>query len=336
VPAIPSHPLLEPIRRLHRRIRDDVVRACEEAAAEETLSRVAREDEADTIYGVDRIAEEVLVEAVADTMASAREPLLLIAEGLPGGEVLVPAGASRADVRWVVIVDPIDGTRGLMYQKRPAWILTGVARGPGPCTLADIELAVQTEIPLVKQHLSDQLWAVHGQGAWAERVNRLDNVSTPLSLTPSRATTTAHGFATVARFFPGNREVLAAIDDEIVRTVLGPATPGRAQLFEDQYISSAGQLYELMAGHDRFVADLRAIVDRGPRQAPPLCCHPYDLCTELIARELGVEVTDLHGRRLTAALDVTSDVGWVGYANAAIRALVEPALQAALAQRGLI
>ena len=60
-----------------------------------------------------------------------------------------------------------------MYQKRPAWILTGVARGPGPCTLADIELAVQTEIPLVKQHLSDELWAVRGQGASAVRVNRL-------------------------------------------------------------------------------------------------------------------------------------------------------------------
>ena len=39
--------------------------------------------------------------------------------------------------------------------------------GPGPCTLADIELAVQTEIPLVKQHLSDELWAVRGQGAAA-------------------------------------------------------------------------------------------------------------------------------------------------------------------------
>ena len=99
--------------------------------------------------------------------------MLLVAEGLPGGEVVVPEGADRKTARWVIIVDPIDGTRGLMYQKRPAWILTGVARGPGPCTLADIELAVQTEIPLVKQHLSDELWAVRGQGASAVRVNRL-------------------------------------------------------------------------------------------------------------------------------------------------------------------
>ena len=70
----------------------------------------------------------------------------------------MPEGDSRIDARWRVIVDPIDGTRGLMYQKRPAWILTGVAPNRGEATsLADIELAVQTEIPLVKQHLSDQL-----------------------------------------------------------------------------------------------------------------------------------------------------------------------------------
>ena len=44
-----------------------------------------------------------------------------------------PRPRPRTRRRWRVIVDPIDGTRGLMYQKRSAWILTGVApnRGPG-------------------------------------------------------------------------------------------------------------------------------------------------------------------------------------------------------------
>ena len=62
----------------------------------------------------------------------------------------------------------------------------------------------------------------------------------------------------MVRFFPGVRDVLAAIDDEIVRSALGPAQSGKAQCFEDQYTSSAGQLYELIAGHNRFTADLRA------------------------------------------------------------------------------
>jgi hypothetical protein len=328
------HPLLAPLQALHRRIRRDVVEACERVAAS-TLSRVARDDEGDTIYAIDRVAEHVLVEEIGRTIARPDAPVLLVAEGLPGGQVVVPEGATRAPV-WTVIVDPIDGTRGLMYQKRPAWILTGVAPGPGPSTLADIELAVQTEIPLVKQHLADEICAVRGQGVSAARFNRLTGENAPLDLQPSTATTIGHGFATIARFFPGNRAELAAIDDEIVEALLGPPQPGKAQAFEDQYISTGGQLYELMAGHDRFVADLRALLERERPGGAALCCHPYDLCTELIARELGVSVADEHGGQLAAPLDVASDVTWIGFANAALKAVVEPHLQRALRSRGLL
>ena len=331
----PDHPLLAGVQALHRRIRRDLVEACEQAAVA-ALSRVAREDQGDTIYEIDRVAEHALVEEIGRTIATRDAPVLLIAEGLTGGEVVIPRDTPRTAVRWVMIVDPVDGTRGVMYQKRPAWILTGVAAGPGPRTLADIELAVQTEIPLVKQHLCDEVWAVRGLGAAAFASNRLTLESRPLELRPSSATTIAHGFATISRFFPGNRAELAAIDDEVVEAVLGPPQPGKAQAFEDQYISTGGQLYELMAGHDRFVADLRPLFERRRAGGAALCCHPYDLCTELIARELGVPVTDERGGPLDAPLDVGSDVAWIGYANQALKARVEPHLQRALTRRGLI
>jgi fructose-1,6-bisphosphatase/inositol monophosphatase family enzyme len=332
---MPSHPLLAPVQALHRRIRQDVVDACERAAVA-ALSGVAREEEGDTIYAVDVIAEHVLVDAIRQTIATPEAPVRLVAEGLAGGEMFLPEGAAPESVRWVVIVDPIDGTRGLMYQKRPAWVLTGVASGPGPHTLADIELAVQTEIPLVKQHLSDEIWAVRGQGVAALRFDRLTGTGVPLQVRPSTAATIAHGFSTVSRFFPGSRAELASIDDEVVRAILGPPQPGKAQAFEDQYISTGGQLYELMAGHDRFVADIRPLFERKRPGGAALCCHPYDLCTELIARELGVRVTDERGGALEAPLDTIADVSWVGYANDALRQLIEPHFQAALARRGLL
>ena len=78
----------------------------------------------------------------------------------------------------------------------------------------------------------------------------------------------------------------------------------------------------------------RVLASRG--RALGICCHPYDLCTELIARELGVIVTDEHGGPLAAPLAVEPDVTWVGYANARIRAQVEPLLRQALAARGLV
>jgi fructose-1,6-bisphosphatase/inositol monophosphatase family enzyme len=303
------------------------------------LSAVVREEEGDTIYAIDRVSEELLIEFFEREIAIIA-PLVLIAEGLPSGEITLPHGTPEDQATWRIIVDPIDGTRGLMYQKRSAWILTGVAPNKGPTTcLSDIEFAIQTEIPLVKQHLSDSAWATKGHGAVAERFNRLNGESESLSLKPSKAQTIAHGYAQVSRFFPGARDELAAIDEEIVLATLGPVQPGKAHCFEDQYASSAGQLYELMSGHDRFTADLRPLMNqllatRGA--ALGICCHPYDVCTELIARELGVIVTDVNGQQLSAKLSVNPDVSWIGYANQAIRSQMELLLTSALKRRGLL
>ena len=330
--------LLAPLRRLHERVRGAVLEACERSAVE-ALAEVAREEEGDTIYAVDRVSEELLVEFFESEIAPFA-PLVLVAEGLEGGKVVLPRGALEVDAVYRVIVDPIDGTRGLMYQKRSGWVLTGVARNRGEETsLADIELAVQTEIPLVKQHLSDVAWAVRGEGARAERHNRVTGERAEIALRPSQSGTIAHGYAQVARFFPGAREELAAIDEEIVLGALGPVQPGKAHCFEDQYTSSGGQLYELASGHDRFTVDLRPLMEEGLRargRALGICCHPYDLCTELIAREAGVVVTDVLGGPLRAPLAVEPDVAWAGYANARIRAQVEPLLLAALGRRGLL
>jgi fructose-1,6-bisphosphatase/inositol monophosphatase family enzyme len=330
--------LLEPLKRLHGSIRAAVVAATERSAAE-ALAAIAEDGEGDTLYAVDRVSEELLLEFLEAEVAP-WAPLVLIAEGLPGGRVTLPRGTPEDAARWRVLMDPIDGTRGLMYQKRSAWILTGVAPNRGRATrLTDVVLALQTEVPLVKQHLSDVLWAVKGEGVTAERFDRTTGRSCEVRLHPSRADTIAHGFAMVARFFPGAREELAAIDEEIVRGALGPVREGKAHCFEDQYICTGGQLYELIAGHDRFVADLRPLMERrlaerGLRLG--ICCHPYDLAAELIAREAGVIVTTPAGGPLDAPLDVESDVAWVGYANPEVRAQVEPLLQAALRSRGLL
>lgn len=337
-PASDIRALLSPLRRVHERVRDSVVAACEDSALDD-LSRVDDDNAAgDTIYAIDRVSESVLIELFENEIA-AIAPLILIGEGLPNGRVVLPKGASEAEAVWRVIVDPIDGTREIMYQKRSAWILTGVAPNRGSDTgLHDIALAVQTEIPTLKQHLSDVLWAFDGAGAQAERYDRLSGERKPVRLRPSSAASIRHGFASVSRFFPGAREELAAIDEEIVRGALGDVEPGKAHCFEDQYLSSGGQLYELMSGHDRFIADLRPLMEpllnrRG--LALGICCHPYDLCTELIAREAGVIVTEARGGNLHAPLDVETNIAWAGYANSLIQQEIEPLLQRALSTRGL-
>lgn len=334
------HPLLPPLRRAHARIRAAVVDALEAAERGETpdaLASVDHEAEEDTIYAVDRVSEQALLDAFADVAAVA--PLRLLAEGLPSEGVVLPAGTAPAAVRWRVLVDPIDGTRGLMYGKRSAWVLTGVAPERGAATrLRDAVLAVMTEIPTARQHLSDAAWAVRGAGARAERYDRLAGTAVPLRLRPSSADGFAHGFASVVRFFPGGRDVLAAVDDALALAVEGPPAPGRALLFEDQYASTGGQLFALASGRDRFVADLRPLLAPllAARRLPPaLCAHPYDLCAALVAEEAGVVLTAPDGAPLDAPFALNADVAWVGYANAALRARVEPHLHAVLERFGL-
>jgi hypothetical protein len=95
----------------------------------------------------------------------------------------------------------------------------------------------------------------------------------------------------------------------------------------------------LMAGHYRFVADLRPLMQdtlRQRGQSLGICCHPYDVCASLIAIEHGVILTDGFGRPLQAPLTTDADVTWVGYANEHIQRQIEPLLKAALRKRGWI
>ena len=336
--------LLAQLQELHADIQAAVLAQAERQSVE---SLAAVEDDAqggDTVFAIDRVSEERLV-AFFEREVAPERPLVLIAEGLPDagqgeGVLVLPRGTAAADAEVRILVDPIDGTRLYMYQKRSAWILTGVAPNRGPGTrLRDVELALQTEIPTVKQHLADALWAFRGEGYAAERYNRLMGEQTTLVLKPSAATSIEQGFATFSRFFPGMREDMAVIDEEVMRAALGPVRPGRASSFEDQYICTGGQLYELIAGHDRFTADLRPLVEpllarRGLTFG--IACHPYDLASALIAEEAGVLLTDGRGQPLDAPLRVDADVAWAGYANAAIRAQIEPPLLEALHRRGLV
>lgn len=295
-------------------VRDEVLAACRAQSVEE-LSAYDDDVAGDTSFAVDRVSEHRLLELVGDL------PVRLVAEGVPPQDV---------DAPWTLIADPLDGTRPLAHQKRSAWVLLGAARGENP-TLADLELSVAVEVPTVKAGWGDVLSAVRGSSTAGERVDLRTGERIPLAVRPSRATGVEQGYGSVARFFPGAREELAAIDDAIARRVVGPARPGKAQYFEDQYCTG-GTLVELAVGHDRWACDLRPLL--GDRAG--ICAHPYDLAGWLVAAQAGVHVVRPDGGPLDAPLDLTTDVAWAAYANDEVRALVEPALHAELSARGLL
>jgi fructose-1,6-bisphosphatase/inositol monophosphatase family enzyme len=320
------------LRELQRKVRDAVIANHKRADA----AAVKRSSSADTIYGIDAVIEPVLEHFLEEW---GRElPMVVIAEGLePETGRVFPAGATEADAKVRLIIDPIDGTRGLMYDKRAAWALAGVAPNKGEGTrLRDIEAAVMTELPTSKMGWGDVLWAVKGRGAHAVREPLYDAAAPAVDLPvqASKADTIAHGFATVVNFFPGTKQLAARLMEHLVEKLVGQADVTKALVFDDQYISTGGQFYELIVGHDRFNADLRPAFYALQRQPEGLCCHPYDVATLLIAEEAGVVITDERGQPLDGPLDVTTGLNWIGYANPTLRKKIEPLVLGFLKEEG--
>ena len=296
--------IIDRLAAFQRSVRDMIVRS----RIESGLHEIGRTSAADTIYKIDAEVDPILESFCQEW--GRQTPIIVIAEGLldeAGKEVdrrTFPGSARESEAALRVIFDPIDGTRGIMYDKRAAWSLAGVAPNKGPdMRLRDIEISVMTELPTSKSGLADVLWAIKGQGAKAIRVDLGNHDSQPLPLNPSKADTIDHGFASITNFFPGTKALAGDLSEYLVNQLIGPGDVNRATVFEDQYISTGGQFYELIVGHDRFNADLRPLFYRIQKQPEGLCCHPYDCATWLVAREAGVILTDGLGQPLDGPLE---------------------------------
>lgn len=306
-------------------LRDALIAARERKA--HRFARIAAVTAADTIYEVDKISEAAILSWFEKHWPRAW-PVELVMEGIEDGDLVTfPRGTPVAKTVFKCILDPIDGTRNLMYDKRAAWALAALAPQRGAKTnLGDIVVAAMTELPTSKQWRGDQISAVRGCGVVATAVDLRTDRGRRFTPRPSPARDFRHGFASIVKFFPEGRALTARLEEALWGHLhgLGGATP---LVFDDQYITTGGQLYEIAVGHDRMIADLRPLVFAKLGYASPLVCHPYDICTELILREAGGIVEAPDGRPLCVPLDTTSAVAWVAYANPVLARILRPVLR---------
>lgn len=315
---------LDRLRELQELIRSDLCRALAEQR-DAQLAEVARDEAGDTIFAIDVAAEQRLLPYLEDW---ARDCCFrLLCEGLePEGRVL-----GKGEPAFVLILDPVDGSRGLMFDKRPAWSLAAVAPERGADTrLSEITHAAMTELPHSRQASSDQLFAERGAPSEGSRQDLRSGTRRSLPIRPSRAQSLKHGFATVCDYFPGGKQQLAAIAERLFQEELGGWNPDKAEIYSDQYISSGGMLAELCLGRDRFVLDCRPQVYASLGIRSGLCSKPYDLCCALIAAQAGVVVRDPLGGPLDAPLDLETNVSFVAYANQGLSERLGPRVAAAL------
>jgi fructose-1,6-bisphosphatase/inositol monophosphatase family enzyme len=286
--------------------------------------------EADTLFKVDLLAENLIIEWLQKNWPK-DYPIQLIIEGTHNGGIF-PASASSDGIAFQLIIDPIDGTRGLMHDKRAAWILAGLApKQPTLTNLSHITHAVMAEVPTSKQTLVDTYTAHkhHTSSAIFTDAHRIDlNSQKKFAIQPTPYTgsfISPHSFASFVKFFPAGRALTSQIEEALWIDLL-PDTPHPTTVFDDQYISTGGQLAEIIQGHDVFVADLRPLIHNHLGIPETLSTHPYDLCTLLIAQGYGCVVETPDGKPIDAPLDTTTPVAWVAYANSRLAELIRPVL----------
>lgn len=294
----------------------------------------------DTIFQIDRHVEPLIESAIRDWPDECK-PVVLIAEGM-GDDGRQVFGTSEQSARFRVIIDPIDGTRGLMYDKRSAWFIAAVAQDHGDQTnLGDAFTAVLVELATTKQGWCDAYFATRSQSTRGLRSRPGGDSPHEFLPRPSQANNLKFGFGQVSSFFPGTQALAADLNERIARENLGPEVPGQALLFNDQYISTGGQMVELMAGHDRFCCDLRPlfyrILEKGSEQIiRGVECHPYDVAGAFVAKRAGVIITDGFGRPLQCPFDVHTGIHWCGFANETLAKAIQPIITRWLLDHGIV
>jgi hypothetical protein len=321
-----SDALLEAMVALGRRVRDRVRGTG--SGAGRALARPAGAGFSDVQYGLDLEAERG-IEEDARALFAPLGGVALLSEGSPDGRAV----ATGPEAEHVLLVDPIDGTRGLMRGKRSAFFLAGL--GPRRAgTLRELTHAVMVEIPPPRGAWSDVLAVRAGGALLAQTEGLLTEEVRAFVPEPDSGRDLRHGFATFARFTGGAQEAIGRLADRFFAR-LHPDDPGAwSAIFEDQYICNGGQMHALACGQDLLVADLRPLL-RDVSGGPLLSSHPYDHAAWRVAAAAGVVLEDPWGAPLDAPLNLDHPVAWVGYASEALAERLRPELQATLREAGL-
>lgn len=317
---------------LAERIGAAVVEHRDEALASggaDGLMRIASQGAGDVTYGIDVPAEHALDLWLEEE--ARRAPLSLLTEdsgwrhrGPDGkGGVRALEGFDHGGPR--IVVDPIDGTRNLMTDLRPAWTVIGLAGpGAGEPRQRDVVLGVVREIPESRSRSTRVLHAARGLGCTlfdGRGERRLDTGS------DARAD---HGYFPFFKYLPTERPEVAAVEARFFARLAEHERADVRNCYDDQYISNAGQLVLLALGTYRMIADLRAFL-AARRGAPTLTSKPYDVSGALVcAEEAGCIVTACDGSALDFPIDVTTPVSFVGWVNAATCTRLAPHLAASL------
>lgn len=310
--------------------------AAVEAGDLDLAARAVRQGAGDVTYAVDARVEAAIEHWSEE---QARTECLSVLTEDSGWRHLGPDGAGG--VRALpgfdhggprIALDPIDGTRNLMCDLRSAWTVVSFAPpGSGAPRLRDVSFGLVSEIPDTRGARYRCLAALAGRACEFEE-RELESAALVRSRTLEAGSDARvdHGYFPIFRYAPDQRPALALIEAEFTERLRVHEGANLRHVFDDQYISNAGQLFLLAIGTYRMIADVRGWLAERLGTAT-VTSHPYDVAGAIVcARAAGCVVEGPLGTELDFELDVVTPVNFVGFANQASARRIRPHLEASM------
>ena len=226
-----------------------------------------------------------------------------------------------------IAIDPVDGTRNLMVGLRSAWsVISFAPAGAGMPRLSELSAGIVSELPSLRAALMST-YVADSEGCRLEE--RELSSGTLLSQGPQRVDAddrVDHGYFPFFRFEPRMRPHLARLEAEFCALLVSEENADPETIYDDQYISNAGQLTLLMQGTYRLIVDARALAAEHLGSPTPTS-KPYDVAGAIFcARAAGAEVSAADGEELDFPIDNQTPVHMAAYVNRATRLRLEPHL----------
>jgi len=229
-----------------------------------------------------------------------------------------------------LVLDPVDGTRNLMNDLRSAWsVLAAAGPGADEPRQRDVRFGIVSELSTSREHRRRVLSARRGRPCRLEVVER-GTVLVQRELVGDDDDRPDHGYFPFFRFRPEERPALARLEADFLGRLERDEDAAVETCFDDQYITSGGQLVNLALGTYRMVCDLRATVAAAQGRTT-ITTKPYDVAGALVvAASAGCVVTDPDGAELDFPLDTRTPVAFVGWTNEPTRRRLAGHFRAAL------
>ncbi|MEM7310384.1 MAG: hypothetical protein AAF682_27150 [Planctomycetota bacterium] len=328
-----------PLEALCDDIRAATLNATREARAAGTAERLARPaavGAGDVTFGLDEPSEHCIDRWLA--ARAAEGPLSVLTEDrgwrhqgpAAGGGVRELDTFAHGGPR--IAFDPIDGTRNLMAELRSAWTVVSFAPpGDGAPRQRDVSAGIVAELPTRLAAIYRVFHAERGGPcAYAERSLATGEAQLENELTADDDDRPDHGYLPFFRYRPEHRPALARLEAAFFERLERHEDADLRSVYDDQYISNAGQLALLSLGTYRAVFDARALVAQRLGE-PTVTSKPYDVAGAIVcAQAAGAVVLGADGGELDFPIDTETPVHFSGYANEATRRRLEPHWMAVL------